>query len=77
MHFLPYLKSIDEFLNHFEKFEIKESKLINPIFNGKEVVTNGKASISVETAFDNELDIKNQYLCKQKKGLSPLAIINY
>ena len=52
----------DDFLKHFEKFEIKETKLINPIFNGKEVVTNGKASISVETTFDNELDKKERYL---------------
>lgn len=52
----------DDFLKHFEKFEIKETKLINPIFNGKEVATNGKASISIETAFDNTLDKKERYL---------------
>lgn len=57
----------DEFLKHFEKFEIKETKLITPILNGKEVITNGKASISVETSFDNELDKKERYFNENTK----------
>ena len=54
-------------MKHFEKFEIKETKLITPILNGKEVITNGKASISVETVFDNELDKKERYFNENTK----------
>ena len=47
--------SNDDFLKHFITFDLKEDKLITPLFVNGELDTPGKATISLKTEFDNEV----------------------